>query len=371
MNFFLPARNPARSSPAGSRSRFAAPTQVEFNSMDSLTFLERLDKHKPRALYVLHGDEPFLKRLVQQAIRQVVLGPGDDGFGLAVHSGDKAALADVVSDLETLPFLSPRRLVVVENADPFVSLERARLEKLLPELAGRTKSTGVLVLDVQTWSSATRLAKSIPDDSVIVCKAPAARDLPAWCAQRCQSTHGKVLAAAAARLLVTLVGPQMGLLDQELEKLAVYVGSAPRIEVRDVDQLVGCSTAENTFRVFDLIGEGKAGEALTFVDRLLEQGKEPLGLLAAFGWQLRRLAQAARLNAQGTPLADAMTRAGISTQPFARRSAEQQLRHLGRRRLDQLYNWLLETDLGLKGGSQLPPRTLLERFVLRLARPRT
>jgi DNA polymerase III subunit delta len=339
--------------------------------MDSLTFLERLDKHKPRALYVLHGDEPFLKRLVQQAIHQLVLGPDDAGFALASHPGDKATLAMILEDLETLPFLSPRRLVLVENADPFVSRERSKLEKLLPELSAKAKSTGVLILDVQTWSNATRLAKTIPEEAVIVCKAPAARELPGWCTQWCQSKHSKVLASAAARLLVTLVGPQMGLLDQELEKLAVYVGSAPKIETRDVDQLVGCCSAENTFHIFDLIGEGKAGDALTFLDRLLEQGKEPLGLLAAFSWQLRRLAQAARLHAHGAPLGEAMTRAGISTQTFARRSAEQQMRHLGRRRLDQIYNWLLETDMGLKGYSQLPPRTLLERFVLRLARART
>ena len=40
--------------------------------MDSLTFLERLDKAKPQALYVLHGDEQFLKRQVQQAITSQV-----------------------------------------------------------------------------------------------------------------------------------------------------------------------------------------------------------------------------------------------------------------------------------------------------------
>ena len=37
-------------------------------------------------------------------------------------------------------------------------------------------------------------------------------------------SHGKQLVAAAARLLVELVGAEMGLLDQELAKLAAYVG---------------------------------------------------------------------------------------------------------------------------------------------------
>ena len=54
--------------------------------------------------------------------------------------------------------------------------------------------------------------------------------------------------------------------------------------------------------------------------------------------------------------------------PFALRDSEQQLKHLGRRRLDRLYDWLLETDLGLKGSSWLPPKTLMERLVVQLAR---
>jgi hypothetical protein len=33
-----------------------------------------------------------------------------------------------------------------------------------------------------------------------------------------------------------------------------------------------------------------------------------------------------------------------------------------------LYDWLLQIDLGLKGLSPLPPRTLFERLVVELAR---
>jgi len=50
--------------------------------------------------------------------------------------------------------------------------------------------------------------------------------------------------------------------------------------------------------------------------------------------------------------------------PWAESRQKQQLRHLGRHRADRLYDWLIETDLGLKGSSQLPPRTLLERLVI-------
>jgi DNA polymerase III subunit delta len=332
--------------------------------MDSLTFLQGAAKAKPRPIYVLHGDEHFLKRRVVAALRTLVLGPDDDGFGLSNRDGDKANWAEIHDELETLPFLSSRRLVVIDRADPFVTRERPRLEKYFAE----PSKTGVLVLDVQSWPANTKLAKLLPEAATIVCKAPEMRKLPEWCAEWSAAQHGKPLSAPAARLLVDLVGADMGLLDQEMAKLAIYAGSNSRIDTADVDQLVGQNRMENTWKIFDLIGGGQTGEALTLLDRLLDQGEEPLRLLGAFSMQLRRLAQAARLHSQGESLADALEHAGVP--PFGRRSAEQQVRHLGRRRLDLIYDWLLETDLGLKGSSQLPPRTLLERLVVQLARKR-
>jgi DNA polymerase-3 subunit delta len=332
--------------------------------MDSLTFLQGAAKAKPRPIYVLHGDEHFLKRRVVATLRTLVLGPDDEGFGFSSRDGDKANWAEIHDELETLPFLGSRRLVVIDRADPFVTRERSRLEKYFAE----PSKTGVLVLDVQSWPANTKLAKLLPEPATLVCKAPEARKLPEWCVAWCAAQHGKPLSVPAARLLVDLVGADMGLLDQEMAKLAVYAGGNARIDVPDVDQLVGQSRAENTWKIFDLIGAGQIGAALTLLDRLLDQGEEPLRLLGAFSMQLRRLAQAARLHGQGVALPEALERVGVP--PFGRRQAEQQLRHLGRRRLDLLYDWLLETDLGLKGSSQLPPRTLLERLVVQLARKR-
>jgi DNA polymerase-3 subunit delta len=63
----------------------------------------------------------------------------------------------------------------------------------------------------------------------------------------------------------------------------------------------------------------------------------------------------------------ALQQAGIKS--FFLKKAESQLRRLGRQRGSQLYRWLLEADLDLKGDSQLPPRLILERLIVRLAAP--
>lgn len=299
-------------------------------------------------------------------LQTIVLGESDPSFALSSYSGDKADFAAIRSELDTLPFLSEARLVIVEQADPFVTKFRANLEKYVEKPA----TAGVLVLDVKSWPATTKLAKLVPETATIVCKAPPVYKLSAWCVEWAQKGHGKKLPANAANLLVELVGAQMGLLDSELEKLATYAGDKPAITLEDVDTLVGRSRSANVFKIMDAVADGKPKEALTILSELFEEGEAPLGILGALGAQLRRLGSAARLHKLGTPLEDAMDRAGIAKWPQARDSTRKQMKHLGWSRLDKLFDWLVEADQGMKGGSPLPEKLLLERFIVRLARER-
>jgi DNA polymerase-3 subunit delta len=328
--------------------------------MDALAFLE---KPRRQRLFVVYGDEDFLRRLVLEVLRPLVLGKGEeDGLSYSAHPGDTATFATVMDELQTVPFFGDCRLVVVDNADPFVTRYRAALEKAIANLP----STGVLVLDVKSWTRTTRLAKMIDQDATIECKAPAGYLMPKWCVKWTTSRHRKQLTQPAAELLVDLVGPEMGLLDQELLKLAIYVGERKQIDVGDVDKLVGRGRSQDTWAIFDAIAAGQSGQALTILDRLFDQGEEPIRLMGAFSKQLRQLAQAYRLTLQGRPLAVALQEVGVP--PFGIKQREQMLKHLGRRRLERLYDWLVEVDQGAKGGSQLRPETLMERLVVRLAR---
>jgi DNA polymerase-3 subunit delta len=330
--------------------------------MDSLTFLEQLAPAAPQPVYVVHGDEDFLRRRVLDALKQRILGKDDNAaFGFSAFPGDKAVWFSILDELQTLPFLSQRRMVSIESADTFITAHRAQLEKYVQS----PPAGGVLVLEVRSWPATTRLYRLLDGPASLSCKSLTGGKLSEWCRRWSSAQHGKQLTTSAAQLLVDLVGPEMGLLDQELAKLAVYVGEAARIDGEDVDRLVGNNRAENTFQIFDLIAQGNAAGALALLDKLFGQGEKPIALLGAFSWQLRKLAQAARLVSIGRPMAEAISRAGL----FKAREAEQLLKHLGRRRAYRLFDWLLSCDLGMKGECELPPETQLERLVVRLAAP--
>ena len=122
--------------------------------MDALPFLAAKPQRHP--VYAVSGDEDFLKRLVRDRIISVVLGDADPSFAVSVYAGDRLDFSTVRNDLDTLPFLAPCRVVVVENADPFVTEHRRALE----QYAAKPSSVGVLVLDAKAFPETTKLAKA-------------------------------------------------------------------------------------------------------------------------------------------------------------------------------------------------------------------
>jgi len=334
--------------------------------MDALAFLDKNGKTKRQPFYVLSGDEDFLKRRVLHLLVPLVLGDADPAYALSTFPGDKTDFSTVRNELDSVSFFSDRRLVVVDQADPFVTKFRPQLEAYVAE----PSAAGVLVLEVKAFPATTKLAKAVPDAAHIVCKAPPEYRLPLWSVEWCQTHYGKKLITMTEGQLCKMDGTTMVEIVKYLQMLKDFIGDKSTIDVPDVDGLTGRSRGANVFKILDAIGDGKPAAALKILDGLFEEGEAPLAVLGAIGSQLRKLARAARMHHNKVPLDDALTKAGVPTWPQARESARKQMRHLGMSRLLKLYDWLLETDAGLKGGSPLPDRLQMERLVVRLARPR-
>ena len=334
--------------------------------MDALAFLDKIGKANRLPIYVLAGDEDFLKRACRDAVVAKFVGDGDPEFAVSSYAGDKLDLSTIRNELETLPMFAPCRVVVVDLADPFVTANRESLERYF----AKPSTAGVLILDVKTFPETTKLAKALTDGAKIACKSPPMAKLADWCCTRAKAGHRKKLGRDAAMMLLELIGTSMGQLDQELEKLAVAIGPRPEITGDDVHKLVGRSRAANVFQILDAVGDGKPQVAFTILHQLFAEGEDPLAILGALTSNLRKLATVGRHAALGQSLGPAMDAAGVASWPQARQSAERQIKHLGMRRLKELPEWLIEINLGLKGGSPLPPRMQLERLLVKLARPR-
>jgi len=340
--------------------------------LHAVDYLAKPQGHPPRAVCAVFGDESFLRRQSLLRLREAVLGGDEGDFSFSSFEGRGAEFRDVVDELATVAmFGGETRLVVVEDADDFVSRFRPQLE----DYVARPSDSGVLVLDLKSFPANTRLYKAVAAEGLLIdCSAPQAAGIVRWLGTWARETHKSVLSQPAAEMLVEMVGPELGLLDQDLAKLALSCGEDKRITPEMVQQSVGGWRAKTTWEMLDAALAGNAPAAMSQLDRLLASGESPVGILGQISASLRRFAAATRLilqaEAAGRPvkLRGALERAGIRS--FVLQKAERQLRQLGRQRGDQLYRWLLEADLDLKGASALQPRLILERLIIRLAAPK-
>ncbi|HJN09353.1 MAG TPA: DNA polymerase III subunit delta [Pirellulaceae bacterium] len=353
------------------------------NTLHVFEFLSQADT-MPAAVTVLFGDEPFLKRLALKQLVARLLGDDDDTPYTTFRG--TAEWRDVADELSTVSLFGGNRprLAIVEEADPFVTRQRGQLETYV----AKPKSNGILVLEVSTWAANTRLYKAVNKTGLqIECRAPQRaagkskvldeKQLCTWLTRWAKTQHDVKLESHAASSLLEVVGPELGLLDQELAKLALFAGSGGKITTEMVADVVGGWRAKTTWDLVDAAAEGDAGEALRQLERLLYSGEHPVALFGQIAWSLRRLAAATRIyqNAERSrrkmPLRDALIQAGI--QHWNRKGlekAEKQLIQLGRHRAGQLYRWLLEADLALKGSHSTTHRArfVLERLILRMAK---
>ena len=143
-----------------------AKTSSSRSIIPGTTLLAHPEKHPAAPVCAVYGDESFLKREVIAALRHEVLGVDQDEFSLSVFAGRSGvALREVFDALATASlFGGGRRMVVIDEADDFVSEYRAELEAYV----ARPARNGVLVLEVKTWPSTTRLAKAVAASGLTV-----------------------------------------------------------------------------------------------------------------------------------------------------------------------------------------------------------
>jgi DNA polymerase-3 subunit delta len=339
-------------------------------NVGALDFLSHMDRHTPAAVCAVFGDEAYLRREVLVALRRLVLGDAEGEFSLSTFAGPDAQLRDVLDALATASLFSGgRRLVIVEDADSFVTLFRSQLEKYVE----RPAKGSVLVLQVESWPSNTRLAKAVAARGLAIeCKSPNERQTKSWLADRAKTIHNIRLEATAADAMLELLPPDLGLLAQELDKLALVVREKRVIDARLVREHVGGWRTRAVWDLVDDAAEGRASKALVQLDRLVSSGEKPHGILPQMASSLRKFDAAARLiemaEAHRRPitLRDALAQAGVL--PFKLSDAERQLRHIGRHRAKQLTRWLLAADLAIKGHNSADDlaRIEIERLIVRL-----
>src|SRR5688572_24946648 len=206
----------------------------------------------PKPVHALVGDDSF-QQLQKLATILRELGPD---VQRADFDGETAQLADVLDELRSFAmFGSGGKLVVVRNADDFISRYREQLEDFLAD----PPKSSTLVLRVASLPGNQRIAKLIAKvGAVEKCEPPA--DLRRWIVEHGKTVHRITVAPDAAALLADHIGADLGKLDNELAKLALQVESG-KVTADDV-RGVAFQREQEMWDMTNELAAGRPQEAL-------------------------------------------------------------------------------------------------------------
>ena len=257
----------------------------------SLTQLKKeLKENTLGTLYLLHGEEAYLRDFYLSEIKKRILTPGLEDFNLHTIQG-KDATPHVISEaVDCLPMMSERTMVLVTDYDLFKTSEshREELAALFSDLPEYVCLIFVYDLIEYKSDARTKLAQTLKKYGLTVPFPHQNQgDLVDWICRRFRALD-KDIDSEQAKYLIFLCGDLMNTLSSEIAKIGAYSKHA-RITREDIDAVAIPLLDAKVFQMTDAVLNRNFDRAARVLGDLLTQQEPPIMIHAILGKQLRQL----------------------------------------------------------------------------------
>jgi DNA polymerase-3 subunit delta len=322
-------------------------------------------------LIALVGPDRFL---VGQSLQNYLAkyASGDDGFGdlnLTRMDGARLMPDELARAAQAFGFFGDRRVVVVDGllarfagsrgadddggeAAPAPARGRGKVDPGLTEgfaevFASVPDTTVLILVDRGTVAKNSALLKAAARyGKVEEHITPKGAALERWIGDRARQLGVRVTPGALS-LLASSIG-DLAALSNELEKLSLYVGKGGTVDESVLRSMSWASKADDVFEMTSAAARRDTRAALANLQRLVDGGTSPEGILPVLAWQIRTLIQVRDLLDQRVSEGRMAEKSGLSD--FTIRKAIGQARQFNMPKLLDIHRKLLELDHGVKTG---------------------
>lgn len=269
---------------------------------------EDLKTGQLKPVYLLYGEEDYLKDMYKQRIKKALL-PDEDTMNLTVYRGKGVDIREVISQADTMPFFAPRRMILLESTGLFKG-SAGELAEYLPGMPQET----VMVFVEDEVDKRGKLYKAVKScGRAVELGRQDARTLTAWVLGQVKKEK-KNLTRQALDLFFQKAGNDMVNISNELEKLFCYTYGRNVIDVEDIQEICTVTTENRIFDMIHAVAEKNQRKALDLYYDLLALKEPPMRILFLIARQFNQLYQIKDLSEQGFDSGGISQKAGI--QPF-------------------------------------------------------
>lgn len=277
-----------------------------------------------------------------------------DGKGLTVR--------ELLDEVGVMPFLSERRLVIVDGVPKATKEEIQALETSIHP------ATVLLFVDAAPDKRLGGIKQLIAVASSKTFSSVRGPKLVQWLVTEGQKL-GLSFGVGAAESLIEQLGDDQDALVTELEKFCLALPSGI-VTKEEIEEHTIPTDEGVVWTMTDCISAGRKKEALSYAKRLLERGSDAYGLWAILLSMLKNLVLVRAAIDDGlTSPRDIAERTGVH--PFALRALQPYAQRCSLSALTETVTWAVEADVQLKTGGyratdEAPQElhALIERFLL-------
>jgi len=310
---------------------------------------------KPPVVYILYGEDEFAISSFLTGLQAKMGDATTAEMNTTRLDGRSLSIDALTNAVYAMPFLAPRRLVILTN--PLAKLSSSILREKFVALLERVPSSTALVLveNRQLTDDRDRRKNKLhwleewaqkAGERAVVRTYPLLRGeaVPRWIQERAKTLGGQ-FSPEAAEWLADQAGNEPRLLDQEIRKILTYVDFKRPVEPDDVEHLTPFSRQGDIFAMVDALANHRAREAQGMLHHLLEE-QDALSIFGMVVRQFRLLVQTREVVDKGGREMDVVRELKIS--PFVAGKLVPQSRHFTQKQLEGIYRVLLEMDEAVK-----------------------
>ena len=316
-------------------------------------------------LYIFHGPNDFARNEKISELQASLGDPTVSSLNMAQLNGREVSLSEIRHHADAMPFMAAKRLVIVQG---YLS-ELEESGPLIDYLGHLPPTTDLVLVENEILNSRHPILKAASGiGAMILSFAELNRnELRPWIIKRVQECQGTI-EAGAADLLGRLVGPNLRLLNQEIEKLTLYVAGQRAIQAADIDLLVPYIEDAEDFGLANAVGQRNAPKAFDQLHKLLDEGRHPMAILSSIAVQIRGLLEVKDMAERGMSPQEIARIKGWRSD-YAARMRLREAANFSSSRLEEILELLLEIDLNIKTG-KIDMLLALDTLVARLCASR-
>ena len=270
---------------------------------------EDLKTGKFKQIYLLYGEEAYLKKQYKERFIKAML-PEGDTMNYAYYEGKNTDIKEVIDLAETLPFFAERRLIVFENTGFFKSAGAD-----LADYIGDMPDTTYFIFIESEVDKRSRLYKAVKAKGHIVeLGVQDENTLRRWVQGLVKKEH-KTMEPGDIVYFLNKVGTDMENITKELEKLVCYAMDRDVLTREDIDAVCVTQITSHIFEMVNAVAEKNQRKALDLYFELLALKEPPMRILFLLTREYRILFHVKALLKQGYGRKEIASKAGLH--PFA------------------------------------------------------